>query len=202
MGFFLLLAALLLAVLVVLNAKPLDNRERGLLWVGLIAVAVLILIGVAHANQEEPRKIQAYYHLPDPILTPGVVATTDTRLVCQKGYTERARVVPRSRLNKVYELYGVEKAKCRGGCKIDHLIPLAVGGSNDIENLWPHEYRAEWTVYEKTRLEVRLRKEVCTTKSITIQEAQACIRDDWTACHARFFPGDHEARLKRERGEK
>jgi hypothetical protein len=189
----------------VLNFKPLTQQQRGLLWVGLIVVAVLVLVGLANVNlahASETRTIRSYYHLPDPVLTPGAVATTDTALVCQKGYTERARVVPRSRLNKVYQNYGVEKSKCRGGCKIDHLIPLAVGGSNDIENLWPHEYRAEWTVYEKTRLEVRLRKEVCNAKSITIQEAQACFRDDWTRCHARYFPGDHEARLKRERGEK
>ena len=32
--------------------------------------------------------------------------------------------------------YGIRKMN-RGDFKIDHFIPLSIGGSNDIENLWP-----------------------------------------------------------------
>ena len=128
-----------------------------------------------------------YPFIPDKTLTPGDVASTNKKLVCEAGYPERARNVPRSQRNRIYRLHGVDKAKCVGDCKIDHLIPLAIGGSNSDKNLWPHEYGAEWTVFMKTRLEVRLRKEVCQN-NMPIREAQQCIRDDWTACFTRFFP--------------
>ena len=132
-----------------------------------------------------------YSHLPDPVLTPGVVASTDTVLVCEKDYPARSRNVSNTKKNKVYQAYKVKKELCIKGCKIDHLIPLSIGGSNDIANLWPHEYGADWTVFEKTRLEVRLRKEVCTGK-MPITEAQECVRKDWTQCFSRFY--EHKSR--------
>ena len=127
-----------------------------------------------------------YPHLPSPTLTPGAVASTDTALVCEKDYPARSRNVTNTTKNKVYALHKVDKAQCIKGCKIDHLIPLSIGGSNDMTNLWPHEYGADWTVFQKTRLEVRLRKEVCTGK-MPIAEAQECVRKDWTQCFQRFY---------------
>ena len=127
-----------------------------------------------------------YPYLPPAALTPGDVASTSPALVCEKDYPARARNVTESTKKKVYALHGVDKTKCLKGCKIDHLIPLAIGGSNDIKNLWPHEYGADWTVFEKTRLEVRLRKEVCGGK-MPIMEAQQCVAQDWTKCFLRFY---------------
>lgn len=144
----------------------------------LLFIAALISVPVLACSK--------YSYLPDMALTPGVVATTDTALVCEKDYPARARYVTPSTKNKVYAAYSVNKERCVKGCKIDHLIPLAIGGSNDKENLWPHEYGAEWNVFAKTRLEVRLRKEVCAGK-MPIVEAQACIRNDWTKCFMRFY---------------
>ena len=130
--------------------------------------------------------VSTYPYLPDAKLTPGVVASIDTALVCEKDYPARVRHVTTTTKNKVYKNYKVDKDKCTKGCKIDHLIPLAIGGSNDIGNLWPHEYGAEWNVFAKTRLEVRLRKEVCTGK-MPIAAAQSCIRENWPQCFARFY---------------
>lgn len=135
-----------------------------------------------------------YYYLPNSQLTPGVVETIDKEKVCTEHYTDTARHVTKKMLRTVYERYNVQKDQCKLGCKVDHLIPLAIGGSNDIQNLWPHEYGAEWTVYEKTRLEVRLRKAVCK-ENMDIEAAQACIKSDWTKCHAKFYPGEHEKRV-------
>ena len=132
-----------------------------------------------------------YSYLPDPVMTPGVVASTDQALVCERDYPARSRYVTNTTKNKVYKAYKIKKELCTNGCKIDHLIPLSIGGSNDIQNLWPHEYGAEWTVFEKTRLEVRLRKEVCSGK-LPIVEAQVCIQNDWTKCFERFY--EHKPR--------
>lgn len=41
---------------------------------------------------------------------------------------------------RIYEDYNIP-AQCRRFYTIDHLIPLSIGGSNDIKNLWP-EHRA------------------------------------------------------------
>ena len=141
---------------------------------------LLVLAAPAMAGSKYPYK-------PSQALTPGVIATTDTKLVCEKDYPARSRYVTNSTKNKVYALHKVDKIQCVKGCKIDHLIPLSIGGSNDIQNLWPHEYGADWTVFEKTRLEVRLRKEVCGGK-LPIGEAQQCVQQDWTKCFLRFYP--------------
>src|SRR5690606_17608136 len=50
--------------------------------------------------------------------------------------------------NRVYKIYKVPD-KCRGRYTIDHKIPLALGGSNSQENLWP-----EHVLVKATRLEL------------------------------------------------
>jgi hypothetical protein len=155
----------------------------------LLSTALLLVI-------TSPSFASTYYHLPNALLTPGKVASTNVEEVCNPAYPTAARNVSQYRKNKVYKRYGVTKANCTNGCKIDHLIPIAIGGANDIENLWPHEYGADWTVNEKTRLEVRLRKAVCKEK-MPIIWAQQCIASDWTVCYSGFFPGEHEKRVQK-----
>lgn len=131
-------------------------------------------------------------YLPNPELTPGRAASADVNEVCVKDYTMMARHVTNGTKNKVYTLYGVSK----DGKKIDHLVPLSIGGANTIDNLWPHAYQAEYSVFEKTRLEVKLRKVVCN-EHYPILEAQECIRTNWVECFNKFFPNDHERRIKK-----
>lgn len=128
----------------------------------------------------------SYSYLPNPALTPGLAATTNVDEVCAKDYPKKARKVSEQTKSGVYYRYGVDQKECVDGCKIDHLIPLAIGGSNQVRNLWPHEYGAQWSVYKKTRLEVRLRREVCAGQ-LDIIEAQECIATDWTKCYQKFF---------------
>lgn len=161
----------------------LSKRNPSISWIRPLMKRVLVVAAFLATTLAQATK---YPYLPNPMLTPGVAATTDINIICEKSYPQRARKVSAATKNKVYRTYGVDKEQCVKGCKIDHLIPLAIGGSNDIKNLWPHEYGAEWNVFAKTRLEVRLRKEVCTGK-LPIVEAQSCIRSDWTKCYLRFF---------------
>ena len=129
---------------------------------------------------------QAYPYLPNSKMTTGVASNSTLAEICSKGYPERSRDVTSSTKSKVYKLYNVNLAKCRGGCKIDHLIPLSIGGSNDIGNLWPHEYNQQWSVYKKTRLEVRLRRDVCAGKR-ELEQARQCIASNWTTCYTSVF---------------
>ena len=73
--------------------------------------------------------------LPDPKLTPGDTfpgATADD--VCSPGWAREHRQVTEGMRNKVYAEYG--RSEGLGCCEVDHLIPLELGGSNDIKNLW------------------------------------------------------------------
>lgn len=127
------------------------------------------------------------YNMPNPILTPGDVSSDSKATVCSAKYTIAARHVSAKTKAEVYSDYNTSPKTCEGGCKIDHLIPLAIGGSNDKKNLWPHAYRQEWSVARKTRLEVKLRKEVCGGKtSLTV--ARNCISKDWILCYQKHYP--------------
>lgn len=130
--------------------------------------------------------VSKYPYIPDPKLTPGMAASTNKALICERDYARSSRRVTPSMRKKVYLAHGVDTAQCAGGCKIDHLIPLGIGGSNDPLNLWPHEYGAHWGVFKKTRLEILLRKEVCTGK-LPLKEAQTCIQSNWVRCYQRFY---------------
>ncbi len=159
-----------------------------------LRIAVICAIGLCTVLMATSANASEYYYLPNSTLTPGDVASVNKEEVCNPAYPAKARDVSNSKKNAVYKRYGVTKDKCTKGCKIDHLIPLAIGGSNDLKNLWPHEYGADWTVYEKTRLEVRLRKAVCK-ENMPIEKAQQCIASNWTTCYEGFYPGQHAQRV-------
>lgn len=79
---------------------------------------------------------------PELEMTPGVICTTPT----EKRYPEQIdyceRNVSSSLKNKIIAKYDqvfgyhIQKMK-RGDFKIDHFIPLSIGGANAEGNLWP-----------------------------------------------------------------
>jgi hypothetical protein len=66
----------------------------------------------------------AYDFLPNPQTTPGLTSGHSIQEICSKGYPERMRNVSQKTKDQIYKIYKVDVMKCRGGCKIDHLIPL------------------------------------------------------------------------------
>jgi hypothetical protein len=110
---------------------------------------------------------------PNPTLTPGVtdpgvtqgtIATT----ICTRGYTSMVRNVSTQTKRAVYVEYGIASAQQRGYV-IDHLIPLEVGGANDIKNLWPQPIT---DAKSKDELENQMHTAVCAGR-ISLAEAQA-----------------------------
>ena len=70
---------------------------------------------------------------PDPKLTPDDVfpdATAED--VCTPGWATNHRYVAEEMRGKVYQEYG--RTEGVGCCEVDHLVPLELGGSNDIKN--------------------------------------------------------------------
>ncbi len=131
--------------------------------------------------------------IPNNVFTPGSILTTDVNVICVPNYSKSVRDVSGKMKNKIYGLYDIPKnergtVEGRLTSKIDHLIPLSIGGSNDITNLWPHYYNPDdgYGVLAKNKIENRLHKLVCNGE-ISVEEAQSCIVDDWRECYHKFI---------------
>ena len=115
----------------------------------------------------------AHAILPHSKLTPGDtfpgVTASD---VCTPGWASEHRHVTEEMRDRVFEEYRrVEGPDC---CKLDHLIPLELGGSNDIKNLWPQPDKPLPGWADKDDLENELHAEVCEG-TLTLSDAQHCI---------------------------
>jgi hypothetical protein len=110
---------------------------------------------------------------PNATLTPGVVDPRVTQAtvgatICTRGYTATVRNVSTRTKHAVYVEYGITRSAQRKYV-IDHLVPLEVGGANDIKNLWP-EPKAD--AKTKDKLEGQMHTAVCTG-TIALADAQA-----------------------------
>ena len=82
--------------------------------------------------------------LPDPKLTPGDTFDVTAQDVCVPGYAKKVRAVPAWLKRQAYAEYEITQYKT-GDYEVDHLIPLSLGGSNSIRNLWPQSTKtASW----------------------------------------------------------
>ncbi len=75
---------------------------------------------------------------PSPCLTPGVLRTSDPKVICIRGQATKVRRELsgsqwNARRRQVLQRYGLQ----HNPGEIDHLLSLSGGGSNDLGNLWP-----------------------------------------------------------------
>jgi len=113
--------------------------------------------------------------LPDPVCTPGAVfAGATVAEICTPGYASSVRNVPESLKRTVYADYGTEPS-VSGSYEVDHLVPLELGGSNAIANLWPEIAPG---YQEKDQVENELHDAVCAGQ-IGLAVAQQTIARDW-----------------------
>jgi hypothetical protein len=150
-----------------------------------LAILALLLAGPAVAGGD-------WAIIPDPTITPGAVRTTDVGEICSTP-TGELRHWNRDRDNRILSEYGLPPGP-HSNWKVDHLIPLCLGGSDEDANLWPEPRRSiekEWPAEVKGDLEHRLYELVCNRK-LDVREAQKEIAEDWTAAYGRFFrePGN------------
>lgn len=122
---------------------------------------------------------------PNSVMTPGEVITTDLSIICQRGYSKSVRKTTRDMKNKVYNLYGIKKHK---HYKIDHLVPLCIGGADSIKNIWPSNFDVEkHNANAKDRLELKILHMVCERK-MDIRKGQMLFMSDWTAAYDSYCP--------------
>jgi len=138
-------------------------------------VLLLFLTMVALAQQPTPI-------VPDQQLTPGNTFDVTAEDLCVPGYTKKVRNVPAEMKREVYEEYGVT-SHGSGDYEVDHLIPLELGGSNSIKNLWPESHRTlPWNAQVKDRLEGKLHELVCSGQ-LDLKTAQEAIAADWIGAY-------------------
>jgi hypothetical protein len=77
----------------------------------------------------------------------------------------------------VYRAYGIAPPTS-GEYEIDHLVPLEVGGSNDLANLWPEAAEPKPGFREKDRVENYLHDQVCAG-AMSLPDAQRAIATNW-----------------------
>lgn len=113
--------------------------------------------------------------LPSASCTPGAVSTRRPADVCTPGWATAHRNVAAADRRAAFDEYGVDRATWPAfpAAELDHLIPLELGGSNTLRNLWP-----ERAPGAKDRIEDALHDAVCAGR-ILLRSAQHRIRTDW-----------------------
>jgi hypothetical protein len=87
---------------------------------------------------------------------------------------------------RVFRAYGIANED-PGKYEVDYLITPALGGADDIRNLWPQPYVSTvWNARVKDELEDRLRDLVCAGQ-LDLPEAQREISTDWIAAYKKYF---------------
>jgi hypothetical protein len=89
------------------------------------------------------------------------------------------RNVPESEKRQVYAEYGI-RSHSSGRYEVDHLIPLELGGSYSIRNLWPEAANPRPGFHGKDRLEKTLHRLVCAGR-LSLRKAQSLISTSWLA---------------------
>jgi hypothetical protein len=106
--------------------------------------------------------------LPNPKLTPGRIAE---RTKDRGGVTAKME-------QKVFARYRVPWSR-RAEFKVDHLIPIELGGADTIDNLWPQSLRMKPYGADRKELLAELFLERIRSGRMTIAQAQEEIRRDW-----------------------
>ena len=123
--------------------------------------------------------------LPNRIVTPGATILMNQQQVClETGTKNKAVPVPIQR--RVFAEYGIGSA-APGEYEVDYLITPALGGADDIHNLWPESSRATaWNSQVKDALEDRLRDMVCDGQ-LDLATAQREIAENWIEAYKKYF---------------
>jgi len=106
--------------------------------------------------------------IPNAKLTPGKVAASDKD---RHGVTIAME-------QKVFRRYHLPWER-RAEFKIDHLIPLELGGADAIENLWPQKIKAKPYGTDRKELLTEVLLQKVRAGKMTLAQAKEEIRRDW-----------------------
>lgn len=123
--------------------------------------------------------------VPNPAFTPGATVSLSQPRVCRELQANN-KVVPVALRTRVLAEYGI-RSTGSGAYEIDYLITPALGGADDIHNLWPQSSNAAvWNAQVKDALEDRLRNMVCDGQ-LDLNVAQREIAANWIEAYKKYF---------------
>jgi hypothetical protein len=117
-------------------------------------------------------------------INPNVTQENISQNICVPNWTSTVRPTA-SATNKIkykqLELYGIPKSDDKL-FELDHKIPLSSGGALlDNNNLWLQSWNSCPSAKNKDRLEVKIKKLICS-KKITLKEGREAMVD-WVASY-------------------
>jgi hypothetical protein len=121
------------------------------------------------------------------------------------SYSKAARKTPQALKDEVFQEYGLQDPHDRGqSYEVDRRVPLALGGRNDITNLWPESRRGDgFNAWIKDRLEYRLYTLACYPRRsdpiVTLRQAQDAFLGDWTEAYGIYCKNENDCPAYRER---
>jgi hypothetical protein len=164
--------------------------SHGFAW-ALVLAAILLSAATAIVGR---RVWQSYtappvsVTVPNPSLTPGATIAFSRSDVCSQPVVNN-KPVPATLRKAVFAEYGIPATQPEA-YEVDYLITPALGGADDIHNLWPESSRAtRWNALVKDALENHLRHLVCQGQ-IDLQTAQHEIASDWIEAYKKYFHTD------------
>jgi hypothetical protein len=169
--------------------QPANMQRRS--WVAAAFALLVVAIAVDRyvVEQHAPEVVLA---APNPALTPGAAVLENPINLCRESMPKN-KEVPLPLRHRVLQEYGLTNASARD-YEVDYLITPALGGSDDIHNLWPHSYaNTEWNAEVKDALEDRLRDLVCQGK-VDLSTAQREIATNWIDAYKKYFHTEHPVR--------
>ena len=125
---------------------------------------------------------------PDRRCSPGAYdAGLTAAVICSPSFrTDTIRNVPQSEKFQVESEYGMVPRDYGYTIEIDHIVPLELGGSNSIANLFPEPGSGTANYHIKDRLENELHDLVCAG-AMTLRAARIGIGTNWEAIYKRVF---------------
>ena len=126
--------------------------------------------------------------LPDRRCSPGAYYSRLTKaVICASSFRTRSiRNVPQSAKYAVEREYGLVPGSYGRTIEIDHIVPLELGGSNSIANLFPEPGSGAANYHVKDRLENRIHALVCAG-ALDLGAARTQIASNWEATYERVF---------------
>ena len=125
---------------------------------------------------------------PNTALTPGATILLSRSAVCSQANVKN-KEVPASVQRIVFAEYGLAQAQPRA-YEVDYLVTPALGGADDIRNLWPESSTSTvWNAQVKDALEDHLRDLVCSGQ-LDLATAQHEIAMDWIEAYKKYFHTD------------
>jgi hypothetical protein len=126
--------------------------------------------------------------LPDRRCSPGAFYAGVTKAVlCSPAFQpSNIRAMTKQLKHAVEIAYGMAPRKYHRTLEIDYIVPLELGGANNLANLFPESQTADPGYLAKDRLELKLHDLVCAGK-MTLTTARQSIAANWISLYRSVF---------------